>query len=409
MTKMIRMTHFPSEHEIGLIGSILNDISILANVKSQPEHLENDWLRLVYELIEEQANQGMTPDSASLASTRKIALTDLLDTVMKLPTSANWSYYDKEVMQSYQLRELKKAHAELNACIQRGDVDGAKDLIGNMFRGEESHTEHNALQGASLALEHYTSPTVRYEIKGEPTLTDHIGGLEPTKLYTIGARPSVGKSAFAGQLAFKLSEQYPVHMYQMEMMVSELLEREVCRRNRVSHTQVRTRQLHPTDMANYLGEIADLDITFNDRGRWTLGKLVLDIRNQVKFKGRKIIFIDQITHISSGAKDRHMQIGEITSTLKSLAKELNIAVVLVSQINRDFEGKMPTLAGLKAGGGLEEDSDVVILLHRDIQDMLNNEKTSVIIAKARGARTGEIPYLFQGQYMAFTEITDQYE
>jgi replicative DNA helicase len=233
----------------------------------------------------------------------------------------------------------------------------------------------------------------------------------------------VGKTALALTMAGNMSihEKIPVGFFTLEMPATLLMQRLLSSEARINSEKLRSGMLKPSDfhnLAEAAGRIYEAPLYIDDTPNIKLLDLRSTARKMKMAHDIRILFIDYISLISSEAKDmpRHEQIAEISRSLKALARELNIPVIALSQVRRETEGKAPILADLRESGSLEQDADMVMLLHRnrgaenevgeDDRAKVNNVVTEVIIAKQRNGPVGTIKLAFIPQFTKFEPLTN---
>jgi replicative DNA helicase len=246
-------------------------------------------------------------------------------------------------------------------------------------------------------------------------LTSGIRGFRRGGLYVIGARPGVGKSVVALQCARMLENYGHVGYFTLEMGKDEVSKRLIAQETEVAYSMIDgARQLPDWAAerieqwrAQYPGRIL-----FDDRGSLTIG----DIRSQVRTWAREhdlagvaIDYLQLMTGSSTRGADRVAVVGEISRQLKLLARDFDIPVIALSQLNRNPEqraDKMPALSDLRESGSIEQDADVVILLHRDMDLTSTVERPEIdfIVAKSRQGPTGMQTFEWQGEFMRAVEI-----
>jgi len=225
-------------------------------------------------------------------------------------------------------------------------------------------------------------------------LTEFIGGWRPGALYVIGARPSVGKSLMGLQAALDLSRYGAASFHSLEMPESEVHTRLISQMSLVPQTRIDRRELTAADWQKVMdarAQLADLPLFVDDRATVR----PVDVRSHTRSMARKrpvagvvVDYLQLMTPARGDKRPRHEQVGEWSRLLKMLAKEMNIPVIVLAQLNRDAAAPSarPTLAHLKASGDIEQDADVVILLHEDPnhpEDLLG------ILDKNRQGQKGE--------------------
>ncbi len=358
-----------------------------------------------------------------------------------VPTTTNAIYY-ADIVRSLSLR---RALITYSGNLYESVFDESKDVSILLDEGERvlsdlqnstsSFTDN--YEDASVLVK-ATVDLVMDRIKhGNPSgvktgfeqLDDMTGGFQPSEFIVIGARPSVGKTAFAITLAIDIAikRKIPTGFFSAEMTKMAIMERILAAEARVDSKRIRSALLRTQDTTAIIdaaGKIYEGKLYIQDTPNIKLFDLRSQARRMKREKDIKILFIDYISLInpeSNANVPRHEQVAEISRSLKSLSRELQIPVVALSQVSRDAEGKEPNLANLRESGSVEQDADVVILLHRDrLVDPENPEnkkqnepvvmingfavqETKVILAKQRNGETGFIKMGFQRQLVKFVE------
>lgn len=248
-------------------------------------------------------------------------------------------------------------------------------------------------------------------------LDDLLNGLRPGQLIVVGARPAMGKTAFALNAASHaaLAQRLPVLFFSLEMSHIELTERILCSEARVDSSHLRSGRLTPKDwerLSHHTGRLADAPIDLYDNPNVTISEMRSKAR-AVKSQrgGLGLVVVDYVQLMSGGnAENETLRITEISRGCKILARELDVPVMILSQMNRGLEqrsDKRPLLSDLRQSGSLEQDADVVVLLYRD--EVYNRESpdlgiAELIIAKHRSGPTGLVRLAFSGQYTRFANM-----
>ena len=264
-------------------------------------------------------------------------------------------------------------------------------------------------------------------ITGVPTgfieLDYKTAGLHGSDLILLAARPAMGKTAFALNIAANaaIKSKVPVAIFNLEMSSEQLVNRILCIESMVDSNKIRTGKLEEEDwvkLAETVGPLSEAQIFIDD----TPGISITEIRTKCrKLKMEKdigLIIIDYIQLIqkSQGSRSasREQEISEISRSLKILAKELNVPVIALSQLSRAVEQRpdhRPMLSDLRESGAIEQDADIVMFLYRDDyynKDSEDKDLTEVIIAKHRGGSNGTIKLLWMGQYTKFANLAQGY-
>jgi len=361
-----------------------------------------------------------------------------------VPTTTNAAYYAR-IVRSLSLR---RAMLDLSGEIRDKVFDESQEIASLVDETERKMSELQASSGSfadkyqeSSILVNKTVDRLMDRAKngnkdgvktGFTQIDDMTGGFQPSEFIVIGARPSVGKTAFAISMAIDIAihRKIPTGFFSAEMTSMAIMERILSAEAKVDSKRIRTAILRSQDMLSIVdaaSRIYEGKLYIQD----TPNIKLLDLRSQARRMKRerdiKILFIDYIGLINPEANPnvpRHEQVAEISRSLKALSRELQIPIVALSQVSRDAEGKEPNLANLRDSGSVEQDADVVILLHRDrLADMNSNnndgkkdepspimmqgfpvQETKVIMAKQRNGETGIITMGFQNQLVRFVEL-----
>jgi replicative DNA helicase len=269
---------------------------------------------------------------------------------------------------------------------------------GSIAKGYADFVEH---------LEAKQNPFIRTFPKLDTSLG---GGFGPGELAVIGARPAVGKTAFAINLAMSALERtkdVAVDLFTLEMTTEQMMYRFVSKKAKINNMQIRNPIKLPNEKKRQAAlaykELSKLNIRIYDQEYTQLNDIVLAIRKRAK-KGKYLAIIDYagLVAVKDSRKNAREILNEVTRRLKLLTNELGITVILLSQLSRDTEktGKVPTLADLKESGSLEQDANIVMFLYREKPD--DRKHVQVKIAKSRDGVIGEIPFKFIGQFMEFS-------
>ncbi|NCD05356.1 MAG: replicative DNA helicase [Spirochaetia bacterium] len=241
------------------------------------------------------------------------------------------------------------------------------------------------------------------------------GGFKEQDYVIIGARPSIGKTAFALTMAINMltKNYYRVGFLSLEMKATDLLERALTGISRVDFSHIRTGLLTESELAQIFDACDNLSkqkFFIQDTPNMQLN----DIRSQARKMKREddiqILFIDYIGLIQNtdNSVPRHEQIANISRTLKQLTRELNIPIIVLSQVGRQTDGQLPRLSDLRESGSIEQDADIVILLHRNNAEDVPIQKTEVLIAKNRNGETGKLELGFHRKIVRFEEISTDF-
>ena len=352
----------------------------------------------------------------------------------KVPTTANVQKYIKIVEEKALLRKLIKTSNEIEelAYNQTEDVedimDGAEKKIFDIMQRKNTKS-YTPIK--DILVESFTNLEKLYNqkqhITGVPTqfydLDDKTAGLHGSELILIAARPAMGKTAFALNIATNaaLKSNVPVAIFSLEMSKDQIVNRMLCSEAMVDSNKVRTGKLDEEDwvkLAEAIGPLSEAGIYIDD----TPGISVIDIRTKCrKLKMEKnigLVVIDYLQLVQGSSKksnNREQEIAEISRSLKILAKELNVPVIALSQLSRAVEQRpdhRPMLSDLRESGSIEQDADIVMFLYRDDyynEDSPEKNIAEVIIAKQRGGSTGTVKLYWMGNYTKFVNIERRFD
>ena len=252
---------------------------------------------------------------------------------------------------------------------------------------------------------------------GYGALDEKTGGWQPTDLIILAARPSMGKTALALSMARNaaIDHNMPVGVFSLEMASDQLALRLLCAEARVNMQLVRTGRIREQDfhrLAKYVGKLERANILIDDTPGISILELRAKARRMVHEHGVRMIMVDYLQLMSAPMvrESREREIASISRSLKGLAKDLNVPVIALSQLNRSVEqrtGGKPMLADLRESGSIEQDADVVMFIHRNKdQDAPPEElgRASVIIAKQRNGEIGEVDLAWISEYARFENL-----
>ena len=237
-----------------------------------------------------------------------------------------------------------------------------------------------------------------------PKLSSKIWGLHRKRLYVVGARTGLGKSAFTAQLALDIALQgKKVVFLSLEATTHEILERLFCNQYKIdSFDLIRGRFCDYRDRwEKFIKKVHDLDFILSDN----IGSTLKQINEVINHKIGKpdVLIIDYIQMIRGQGRSFNEDIAEFLKHLRLIAIREDIAVICVSQINREGEGELPTLAQLKGSGVIEEHADCVFLLHATKEDDGSVKKYYFYVAKNRNGMTGKVDMEFVGKHFLFQD------
>ncbi len=428
------------EAEQAVLGSMLTDkeavISAIEVLKPDDFYREDN--KAIYGAILNLYNRAEPIDiitlKAELVSIGKFDVVGGLEYIATLPdmapTSANIDKYIKIVEEKSMLRTLIQTANQIISLgydpMQEVEniMDEAEKRIFNVMqkRNQKGYASiKDILVDTFAGLEKLYNQ--KQHVTGVPTgfadLDYKTAGLHESDLILIAARPAMGKSAFALNLATNaaVKSNVPVAIFSLEMSKEQMVNRILCSEAMVDSNKVRTGKIDDEDwmkLAGALGPLSESGIYIDD----TPGISVMEIRAKCrKLKLEKnigLVVIDylQLVQASNSKRggSREQEISEISRSLKILAKEINVPVIALSQLSRAPEQRpdhRPMLSDLRESGAIEQDADIVMFLYRDDYYNEDSEKKNiaeVIIAKHRAGSTGTVELLWLGNYTKFANI-----
>ncbi len=427
------------EAEQSVIGALIMDSSFLDETAEiiQREDFYYQHYGIVFEAIIELTNEGITPDLVTITDrlVRKNAPLEIRDgehlkyLAESVPIVGNVLSYAQIVKNKSLLRQIIDKNREIEElCFSEGEsVENILDTTEQNFlallqrRGASDATPigqivNNAMEKIYEAYEN------KADITGIPTgfidLDSMTAGMQRSDLILVAARPSMGKTAFALNIAsyVVLKRDLPVVIFSLEMSQESLVNRLFSIDSGIDAKNIRT------------GDLEDYEWPRLEESAKTIGrsKLIIDEApsitiSEIRSKCRKykqqqdiqLVVIDYLQLISSNGnqESRQQEISNISRSLKALARELDIPVIALSQLNRGVEqreDKRPMLSDLRDSGAIEQDADVVMLLYRD--DYYNKDESKekgiseIIVAKQRNGPTGTIRLKWLAKYTRFVNL-----
>ena len=427
------------EAEQAILGCMLTDkdavISALETLKEDDFYREDN--KAIYSAITNLYNRAEPIDiitvKSELASIGKLenvgGLEYLAELPDKVPTTANVDRYIKIVEEKSILRSLIKTSNELITLgyddTQEVDniIDLAEKKIFNLMqnRNQKGYTPiKDILVDTFAQLEQLYNQ--KQAITGVPTgfidLDYKTSGLHKSDLVLIAARPAMGKSAFAINIATHAAvrAKTPVAIFSLEMSKEQVVSRILSSEAMVDSNKIRTGKIEEEDwgkLAGSLGPLSEAEIYIDDTPGISITEIRAKCRKLKLEKNIGLIVIDYLQLIQGTGKrngSREQEISEISRSLKILAKELDVPVIALSQLSRAAEARpdhRPMLSDLRESGAIEQDADIVMFLYRDDYYNPDSEKKNraeVIIAKHRSGSTGTVELLYLSNFTKFAKL-----
>ncbi len=423
------------EAEQATLGALLLDAEAVTTVIRyvRPEHFYSLQNQKIFQAIISLFNKGQRADIITI--TEELRQNNTLDSAGgpgyvasltdTVPTSANVEYYAKIVLENAMRRSLLTISSKIVADAHDESIEGravleqAQKLVFELTADASQHnvfkTPKELIPQAISAIEklYHTRDAFTGVPSGLTELDSMTSGFQKSELVIIGARPSVGKTALALTMAAHTSikQKIPTAFFSLEMSDMQLMNRLISSEAHISAEKIRKGILKISDFQSIqdaAGHIYEAPLYIVDMPNMKLLDLRAMARRLRSQFDVQVIFIDYLTLISSENTliPRYEQVAEISRSLKSLARELEIPVVALSQLRRDAEGKKPTLSDLRESGSIEQDADVVMFLHRERVTSSKDDRdqaidTELIVAKQRNGPIGDVELLFLPAYTKF--------
>lgn len=440
-TEKLKIPPQNAEAEASLLGAILIDTEAIVKIADliAPDDFYEERHRRIYEAIlqlyEKHSPVDILTLSDQLRSTGFIEmiggaayLTELTNFV---PTAAHAEQYAEIISQKALRRRLIKASQDI-VSLGFDEAKNLQELIEDaerrLFEVSQKHVKQDISSIETILGESFDRLDELHKdkgkIRGVPTgfkdLDNILAGLQKSDLFILAARPSMGKTAFALNLAHSVSVKasQPVLMFSLEMSKEQLVDRMLSMESGVDAWALRTGNLTDNDfekIGQAMGALSEAKIYIDD----TPGITVSDLRTKARREAHQhelgLIIVDYLQLMSGGAKfggdgNRVQEISEISRGLKGIARELNVPLIALSQLSRSVESRhpqIPQLADLRESGSIEQDADVVAFIYRE--DYYNPETertniTDIFIKKHRNGPTGGVELYFDREKQRFRSL-----
>lgn len=417
------------EAEIAILGSLLLDNSTWDRVGNelQPVHFASEVNRMVFTEIGSQINAAKGCDVVTVfeALDGQVELTHLNAMAQYVPSAANARRYADTIVDRFKSRQLMAVSSEISDLAQDNGraiaerVEVAQGLLVKLIDHTSNDDWLDVEQSMVTALDTLQARADGVTNAMPTSLADLDsvleGGLRPGELVIVGARPSMGKTALAICIGLHMAKDYAVGMFSMEMPHAELDDRMIAVIGQVSLSHLKRpshgRGLQWDRVSEAVERLRHLNFYKSDQSGLTINQVRSKARALKRTRGLNVLIVDYIG-LMNGTDQRQpraYQLEEISRGLKSLAKELGIAVICLAQVNRKVEERAdatPNLSDLRDSGAIEQDADVVMFVHRPIQsrpDMGDEWQhyAKVSVAKNRNGRCGTLHLSYFGEQTRF--------
>jgi replicative DNA helicase len=426
------------EAEQSILGALLIDPKavnkIVDMLKADAFYKENH--RHIYETIVELNFANQPIDIVTVAEALKqknlleavggrIYLTDLSNSVT---SSANIEHYAKIVDSKDSLRTLISAGSEMASDAFVSDAE-LNDILTKAQKTIFQLTQKN-IKSDFVPIQEILDTVMenidkQYDQPGMSGLMTHfsdldtlLGGIQTSDMVVVAARPSMGKTTFALNVATNIAikDKIPIGIFSLEMSKESLVQRVVCSEAEVDSHRLKTKNLQDYEwkkIARAISRLSEAPIYIDDTPGISVLELQAKARRLKIEKGIGLIIIDFLTLLSGSAKrpeSRYHEVSEITRSIKALARELNVPVIVISQLSRGIEQRQeqtPRMSDLRESGEIEQTSDIILFVHRDdyYDSSVIDNTAKIIVAKHRNGSTGSIELTFRREITKFVNKT----
>ncbi len=448
-TTLLKVPPHSLEAEQAVLASVLLNNDLMNDVVEilRPDDFYQGAHRTLFSTMVELYERGRAIDQLTLAdalNARGVAnevggLSYLSDLIHNVPTTANVAEYGRLVKEKAILRSMIAVAQQItNSAFQGvGEVDDFLDRTEQaIFAISEEKIKPSYYSMAEMSKEAMREIEKLYEkkemITGVPSgfrdLDGKTAGFQNADMIVVAARPGMGKTALCLNIALNaaLRSRVPVGIFSLEMSRQQLALRMICSDARVDFQRLRTGYLAQDEINRIVasvGRLSEAPIFTDDSGALTALELRAKARRLRKDKGIGMIIVDYLQLMRGatsrpGQDNRVQEISEISRSLKALAKELNIPVIAISQLNRSVESrtdKRPQMADLRESGAIEQDSDLILFIYREEMyakaDTPEEKKgkAEIIIGKQRNGPMGVVELAFLSRYTRFEDLARDYE
>lgn len=431
-----------SEAEQATLGSLLIDKDAIIKIADslKPEDFYNDKHRIVYEAAQDIYSKKEPIDVLSVVNRLKEKgqldeiggrsfIVSLTNTV---PTATNINNYSSIVQKKATLRRMISAANEILSFGYK-ETDDVDDLLDKaeqtLFKVSQKYLRQNFVPLNNVLTEafdrideiHKEAGKLRGVPTGYKSLDNKLGGLQKSDLIILAARPSMGKTSLALDIARQVAvnEKIPVGLFSLEMSKDQLVDRLLCAEANVDLWKMRTGKLSDSPenddfprIGQAMGVLSEAPIFIDDTAMTNIMEIRTKARRLQMEHGLGLIVLDYLQLMEGrGDTDNRVQvIGEISRSLKGIARELNIPILALSQLSRAVEMSsppIPKLSHLRESGSIEQDADVVMFIYREDYYKKDSDRKNVadiMIAKHRNGPTGQIELFFDIEKASFKNL-----
>ena len=443
-TQALKVAPHSIEAEQSVLGALMLDNNAwdkIADIVNEDDFYRRDH-RLIFhaiaQLVEQQSPSDVVTLSEWLDKRKELdkagGLAYLGQLAKNTPSAANVVAYAQIVRERSVLRQLISVGNEIAGnCYQTEGrkseelLDNAEKLVFQIAeKGARGRRDFVSIKDLLVKAVDKIDMLFQQDnpITGLPSgfndFDDMTSGLQPSDLIIVAGRPSMGKTTFAMNVAenVAIKTDMPVAIFSMEMPGEQLAMRLLSSLGRIDQHRIRTGKLDDDDwprLTSAVGLLAEAKMFIDDTPALSPNELRARSRRLAREHGLGLIVIDylQLMQVSGSRENRVNEISEISRNLKGLAKELNVPVIALSQLNRSLEqrpNKRPVMSDLRESGAIEQDADVIVFIYRDEvynEDSQDKGTAEIIIGKQRNGPIGTLRLTFLGQYTRFENHVSQ--
>lgn len=437
---------------MSVLGGILLENEALNKALEllRPDDFYRASHRKIFSALIDLSDRGEPADLVTLTSTlqkngelEEVGGSSYLGVLVDyVPTAANISYYCRMVKEKALARHMIHVSTEIaTRGYEGGDIEETLDWAEkSIFEISGMKSRPSYFSTREIMQDTFKNIEKLYQRKelvtGVPTgftdLDTMTAGMQPSDLVIIAGRPSMGKTAFILNIVenagLRAEPQVPTLVFSLEMSKEQLVQRMLCSVSRVDASRLRTGHLVDSDwgkLTDGAGKLSDAPIFIDDTPAITVLELRAKARRLKAERNLGLVVVDYLQLMQGhNSESRQQEISEISRSLKALAKELNIPVIALSQLNRSLENrtdKRPIMADLRESGAIEQDADVIMFIYREAvycEDCKSRDRTcekghekdaEIVIGKQRNGPIGTVHLTFQGQFTRFENQSKRQE
>ncbi|WP_223593609.1 replicative DNA helicase [Neobacillus bataviensis] len=420
--------------EEAFVGAFFLDETLIKECMVLPEQLYSWQLRKIYSAIRSLDEKGKPIDVITLVEEIGIPTLQTIGGVSYLnqlagsvPTTANFHFYEKLVREYDQKRKTIQIASKIIEQAKSSEIsktlnDGIQEL---MEIGDDPNDGESSDIRSALVELYGECEKDHGEMVGIPSGFSYLDkmtcGFQKSDLIILGARPSIGKTAFALNVAVHAAIHDVSLFFSLEMPKIQLMKRIVCLSGKINSIKMKNPQKEFEDQdweqfSETIGKMSNINLHIFDRAGMNVSYIWSKVRKMRKQYGeqkRMLVVIDYLQLIKGNPvhkQNRQAEISEISRALKTMARELNVVVIALSQLSRGVESredKRPILSDLRESGQIEQDADLIAFLYRDdyyTRDTKQKDRMEIILAKHRNGPTGTVELGFNKQYGQFVDL-----